>query len=104
MVKHSKGYRTRTRKLLKKNIKEKGSIPPLGKIMKKYAEGEYVSIKINPSFHYGMPHRRYHGKVGIIAGKRGRAYEVKVNLGDKEKLIIVRPEHLETFKGVMKEN
>lgn len=46
-----------------------------------------------------MPHRRYQGKVGKIIGKRGRAYLVSVTLGDKEKVIIVRPEHLVSFSS-----
>ncbi|MFP3196885.1 MAG: 50S ribosomal protein L21e [Sulfolobaceae archaeon] len=100
MVAHSKGYRTRTRKLLTKSVRERGAVPPLSSLMYEYKEGEYVTIRINPSIHKGMPHRRYHGRVGIIVGKRGKAYEVKVTLGDKEKVIIVRPEHLEPFSGV----
>jgi len=104
MVKHSKGYRTKTRKLLTKSVRERGAIPKLSLLMHDYKEGEYVVVKINPSIHKGMPHRRYQGKVGVIVGKRGRAYEVKVTLGNKEKLIIVRPEHLIPFAGVKQQS
>ncbi|BFI75157.1 50S ribosomal protein L21e [Sulfurisphaera ohwakuensis] len=100
MVKHSKGYRTRTRKLLTKNVRERGAVPRLSLLMEEFKEGDYVVIKINPSIHKGMPHRRYHGKVGVIQGKRGKAYIVRVTLGDKEKVIIVRPEHLAKFNGI----
>ncbi|BFH73520.1 50S ribosomal protein L21e [Sulfurisphaera javensis] len=100
MVTHSKGYRTRTRKLLTKDVRERGGVPRLSLLMEEFKEGDYVVIKINPSIHKGMPHRRYHGKVGIVQGKRGKAYIVKVNLGDKEKIIIVRPEHLVRFNGI----
>jgi len=41
-----------------------------------------------------MPHRRYQGKTGVILGVRGKSYEVKVKLGDKEKILVIRPEHL----------
>jgi large subunit ribosomal protein L21e len=41
-----------------------------------------------------MPHRRYQGKTGVVIGKRGRALIVKVNLGGKEKILFVRPEHV----------
>jgi large subunit ribosomal protein L21e len=54
-----------------------------------------VVIKIDPSVQKGMPHRRYHGKVGVVVAKRGRAYEVNVTQGDAIKEIIVRPEHLQ---------
>ena len=51
-------------------------------------------IYIDPSYHKGMPHRRYHGKVGIIKRRRGKAFEVEVSKGDKKILLIVPPEHL----------
>jgi len=94
MVKAPKGYRHRTRKLLKKHIRERGAIPPLSRILYEYKPGDRVHIVINPSIVKGMPHRRFHGKTGVIVGKRGRAYIVKVYLGDKEKTLFVRPEHI----------
>ncbi|MEM0001379.1 MAG: 50S ribosomal protein L21e [Desulfurococcaceae archaeon] len=94
MVKAPRGFRHRTRKLMKKSIREKGAIPRLSLLMLEYKTGDKVHIVINPSIHKGMPHRRYHGKTGEILGKRGRCYIVKVMLGDKEKIIFVRPEHL----------
>ncbi len=51
-------------------------------------------VKIDPSVHKGMPHRRYHGRIGIVANKRGRAYVVNVTQGKAVKELIVRPEHL----------
>ncbi|MEM0362949.1 MAG: 50S ribosomal protein L21e [Sulfolobaceae archaeon] len=97
MVKHSKGYRSRSRSLLKKSPRERGAIVHLSSLMHEYKKGDKVVIKINPSVHAGMPHRRYQGKVGIIENKRGRAYEVSIRVGGKEKLLIVRPEHLVPF-------
>ncbi|MCE4617359.1 MAG: 50S ribosomal protein L21e [Desulfurococcales archaeon] len=94
MVRAPRGFRHRTRKLLKKHVREKGSVPPLSLIMREYNVGERVHIKINPSVHKGMPHRRYHGKTGIVVGKRGKAYLVELYLGRKKKTLIVRPEHL----------
>jgi len=93
-MKASKGYRHRTRKLLRKHIREKGGVPPLSLILHDYKPGEYVYIKINPSVMKGMPHRRYHGKVGVVIGKRGKAYIVQVKLGGKTKTLFIRPEHL----------
>ncbi|WP_434731717.1 50S ribosomal protein L21e [Thermogladius sp. KZ2Tp1] len=94
MVKAPKGYRHRTRKLLKKDVRERGAVPPLSRILVEYKEGEVVHIDINPSVYKGMPHRRYQGKTGVVVGKRGRALIVKVNLGGKEKILFVRPEHV----------
>ncbi len=94
MVKAPRGFRHRTRKLLKKHVREKGAIPPLSLLLHEYKIGDKVHIKINPAIHKGMPHRRYHGKTGTIIGKRGKCYIVEVCLGDKRKTIIVRPEHI----------
>ncbi len=93
MVKRSRGYRSRTRNVLKKHPRKRGLFPP-ARILYEYKEGEKVAIIIDPSVHKGMPHRRYHGKVGTVVGKRGRAYVVHVRDGGKIKTLIVRPEHL----------
>ena len=42
----------------------------------------------------GMPHRRFQGKTGTIAGVQGRAYVVSVSDGDMKKTVVARPEHL----------
>lgn len=41
-----------------------------------------------------MPHRRYHGRTGVIIGIRGRCYEVQVKLGNAKKMLIIGKEHL----------
>lgn len=97
MSKKSKGFRRRTRTLLKKKPRTRGKIG-LSKILREYKPGQKVVVKINPSVHGGMPHRRYHGRIGIIANKKGRAYVVGVTQGKAVKEIIVRPEHLEPHR------
>jgi len=97
-MKKSKGYRTRTRRLLKKKPRERGKLK-LSRLLHQYETGNRVVIKIDPSVHKGMPHKRYHGKVGTIVEKRGRSYIVSVTQGNAVKEIIVRPEHLEPYKG-----
>ena len=41
-----------------------------------------------------MPHRRYHGRTGVIVGVRGRCYLVEVVLGNSKKVLIIGKEHL----------
>ena len=94
MVKASQGPRHRTRKVLRKRIRERGSVPPLSLIMHKYDVGDKVYVKPNPAIHNTLPHRRYVGKVGAVIGMRGRAYIVRIRLGRKEKKLIIYPEHL----------
>jgi len=94
----SRGFRRKTRSLLRKKPRERGKLG-LSRILYRYQPGDKVVITIDPSVHKGMPHRRYHGKIGIIKGRRGRAYEVSVTQGDSVKQIIVLPEHLHLHKG-----
>jgi len=97
-MKKSKGYRSRTRRLLKKDPRERGKMR-LSKLLYEYQPGARVVVKIDPSVHKGMPHKRYHGKVGTIIGKRGRGYIVSVTQGNAIKEVIVRPEHLEPYQS-----
>ncbi|MBD3227224.1 MAG: 50S ribosomal protein L21e [Candidatus Lokiarchaeota archaeon] len=101
MVKNSNGFKSRhTRSFHKKKIREKGKIRSLRYLLlrEKYTPGTKVNIKIDPSEHKGQPFYRYHGQTGVITGKRGRAYIVKVKNGKKFKTLFVRPEHFQIQK------
>jgi large subunit ribosomal protein L21e len=98
MVKKSHGYRSRTRGLMSKRIREKGLSSPT-KVLVDYEVGQRVDIVIDPAFHKGMPHKRYHGKTGIATGIRGRAVLVDVGLGKATKSLIIRREHLRVSRG-----
>ena len=88
----SKGYRYKTRKLLTK--KDNSGFNDRFIKLSKLKAGDRVLIYIDPSYHKGMPHRRYHGKIGVIKGRRGRAFEVETSKGNKKVLLIIPPEHL----------
>jgi len=92
-VTRSKGYRHRTRALFRKRPRDRGKVG-LSRLMRERAAGERVMIKIEPSVHKGMPHKKYHGKVGVVEGRRGRSYILRLQLGKATKTLIVRPEHL----------
>ena len=94
----SKGYYAGTRSLLKKPTREKGK-PNIGKILQEYKPGSQVIIKMDSSVQKSMPHKRFHGKIGIVMDKRGRGYVVSVPQGNSIKEIIVRSEHLEPYTG-----
>ncbi|KPV61510.1 MAG: 50S ribosomal protein L21e [Candidatus Bathyarchaeota archaeon BA1] len=94
----SKGYRAKTRSLLRRKPRERGKTG-LSKILHEYKQGEKVVVKIDPSVHRGMPHRRYHGRVGVIVSRRGKAYVVNVTQGDAVKELVVSPEHLKPYAG-----
>ena len=98
MTRKSKGLRRRTRNILRKSPRKRGG-QALGMLLHEYKPEEKIVIKINSSVHKGMPHRRYHGKIGLIKEKRGRSYIVKVTQGNKEKTVILRPEHIIPYEG-----
>ena len=93
MGRKAKGYRRKTRSILKRKPRERGKTG-LSKILFEYSPGEKVVVKIDPSVHKAMPHRRYHGRIGVIVNKKGRSYVVNVTQGRATKEIIVRPEHI----------
>ena len=88
----SHGFRVKSRKLMTKD-ENRGFIRRLLE-NRKLRPGDRVVIKIDPSVHRGMPHRRYHGKVGVVKGWRGRALEVETKKGEKTVTLIIRPEHI----------
>ncbi len=98
MVKKSHGFRARTRSLMSKKVRTRGISPP-GRLLVDYEVGERVDIVIDPSFHKGMPHRRYHGKTGVVTDLRGRGVVVDVKLGKATKTLIIRPQHLRHSKS-----
>jgi Ribosomal protein L21E len=63
-----------------------------------YDIGERVIININPIRIETAPHKRYQGKVGVITGKRGKAYIVELMLGSKVKKIITTKEHIVKYQ------
>ena len=97
MGRKAKGYRRRTRYLLRRKPRERGKTG-LSKVLREYEPEEKVVIKLDPSVHKGMPHRRFHGRIGVIADKRGKSYVVNVSQGKAIKEIIVRPEHITPHK------
>ncbi|RLE97106.1 MAG: 50S ribosomal protein L21e [Thermoprotei archaeon] len=98
MPRHSKGYRTRGRKLLRKHPRARGR-PGLSRLMIEYKIGDKVCIDIDPTYIITAPHRRYQGLTGTIVGKRGRAYIIEVFLGNKKKTIITTADHIKPFTG-----
>ena len=98
MVKNSHGFRSRTRGLMSKRVRQKGLSSP-SKVLVDYEEGQRVDIVIDSGFHRGMPHKRYQGRTGVVTGLRGRAIVVDVNLGKATKTLIIRREHLQPSRG-----
>jgi len=93
----SHGERKRTRKKLSKRKRERG-LSPISRAIQRFEQGDKVHIRIDPSIHKGMPHRRFHGMTGEVLGARGRAFIVSISDGargrKRVKELFIRPEHL----------
>ena len=89
-----KGYRNKTRSRHRKKVRDRG-LGSIEKYLDEYEINDKVDIITDSSQHKrGMPHRRYHGRTGVIVGIRGRCYEVEVKLGEAKKMLIIGKEHL----------
>ena len=97
MVKRSRGFRSKTRQKLRKHPRDRG-LSPITKTLQQFEIGEQANIVIDPSVHKGQPHPRFHGLTGKVKGTQGKSYVVNVRDGNKEKELIIRPEHLRKIK------
>ncbi len=91
MSRSGRGFRTGTRRKLKKPHGEKFTVE---RFLREFHSNQKVLIDIDPSSPKNMPHYRYKGKVGKVLKKRGRAYVVSIMLGNKQKTLMLKPEHL----------
>jgi ribosomal protein L21E len=85
-----------------KKPKEKGKIQ-FSRYFRKYNEGDIVAVVREPSCKCNFPDR-IQGRTGIIDGKRGKVYLVKINDFKKEKQYLIEPIHLKKIKQIEKQN
>lgn len=93
MVKSSKGFRSRSRGTMTKEVREHGQAPPTH-YLRVFEPGSKVIVRLWPSDPHGMPHPRYQGKVCTVVARRGRSYEIEFLDGNKRKVLISNPVHL----------
>ena len=93
MVKRIGGLRRKTRYKLKKERRRKGKIS-ITRYFQSFKVGDRVYLSAEPAVQKGMYYPRFMGKSGIIQGKRGNCYEVRINDIGKEKMLIIHPVHL----------
>jgi len=66
-------------------------------LLREYNEGDKALVIIDPRQHKGLPHRRYHGKVGTVSKVGKRSVTLNIKLGNKEKTLITRLDHIKPF-------
>jgi len=80
----------------RKSKRDHGKIK-LSNYFQEFKEGERVSVKRELSLRPKFP-KTIQGRSGVINGKRGSSYVVKINDLNKEKTYIIHPVHLKKLK------
>jgi len=80
----------------KKKIREKGKLQ-LSKYFQELNNGDFVAIVKEPSVQAKFP-ERIQGRTGIVEGKRGMSYIIKIKDQEKEKKFLIAPIHLKKIK------
>ena len=88
----SHGFKHKSRQVMTKDAPRGVSF-----MMIEYNVGDRALVIIDPRQHKALPHRRYHGKVGIIKNVGRRAITLDVKLGEKTKTLITRLDHIKPF-------
>lgn len=87
------GYRRKSRKLMRKNVRDKGKVR-LSAYFARYKAGDRVALCAEPAVQQGIYHLRFHGKVGTVVAQQGQCYAVAITDGGKPKTLVVHPVHL----------
>ena len=87
----------KSRQKMRLDIREKSKIS-LSQYFKQFTNGDKVALKIHSAVFEGRFFPRFQGLCGVIVGKRGSCYEIKIRDGDKEKKLIVHPIHLKRIE------
>jgi len=94
MAKRTGRFNRKSRTKLTKHIRRRGKISTT-RYMQGFDSGSKVRLKMEPAIKKGMYHPRFHARTGTIGGKKGLCYEVMIKDGNKAKMLIVHPVHLE---------
>jgi large subunit ribosomal protein L21e len=71
----------------------------LSRYFQELNEGDFVAISREQSVPINFE-KRFQGITGIVEGKRGKAYIVKIKDRNKEKKILIEPIHLKKIKQI----
>jgi large subunit ribosomal protein L21e len=92
---HSHGTRVKARSILTKRNVVRG----ISYLLYDYKVGDKVVVNVDPREHNTTPHRRFHGKIGVIEEVGRRTLKVSVMIGDKKKILQTRFNHIKLLAG-----
>ena len=89
-------------KLLKmakrKKVRTRGKLQ-LSRYFQELGKGDSVAVVKEKSMATSFP-ARIQGKTGLVEGRRGKAYVVKIKDQSKEKKFLIEPIHLKRIKTI----
>jgi large subunit ribosomal protein L21e len=80
----------------RKPIRSRGKLQ-LSRYFQELDEGDFVAVSREQSLPISFP-KRFQGLTGIVEGKRGKAYIVKLKDGNQDKRILIEAIHLKKIK------
>jgi large subunit ribosomal protein L21e len=93
-MQHHHSFGRGTRQKFSKHHRTKGKIS-IRKYFQEFKDGERVTLKVEPAYHKGRYYPRFHGRSGYVNGKSGECFNVLIKDGEKDKMIVVHPVHLQ---------
>jgi large subunit ribosomal protein L21e len=90
----SHGIRRKSRHILTKGNMSRG----LSYLLTNYSVGDKVVVVIDPREHKTTPHRRFQGRVGNIKEIGRRTVKVDILVGDKQKFLQTKFNHIRPIK------
>ena len=86
----------------RKNIRTRGKLS-LSRYFQELKEGDRVAVVKERAVQAAFP-IRMQGRTGVVEGKRGRTYIVKIKDHEKEKIYLIAPIHLKKMVEVPNKN
>ena len=83
--------------LKRKSVRTGGKIK-LSEYFKELKDGDRVAIVREHALQPRFP-KRIQGRTGVVIGKRGEAYIIRLKDGNKEKIHIIKAVHLKKLKS-----
>ncbi len=80
----------------RKNIRARGKIS-LSKYFQELKKGDFVAVAPEQSVPSPIP-KRLKGRTGIVEGRRGTAYIIKLKDQNQEKSYLIKPIHLKKLE------
>src|ERR671926_979512 len=86
----SHGTRRKSRAIFTKDKVARG----ISYLLHDYKVGDKVIVDVDPREHNTTPHRRFHGRIGVVEKVGRRTLRVAVMFGDKKKILQTRLNHI----------